>query len=123
MFTTDPTLNLVNRAFDLIIISLFFDDSGIGRGAEFTYSIPITICWRTVMTVRKTTFQRLVHLPMSAVLAEGTADHLARVVRDCSRIARGLKALGVKNTHTIWMGWTRRPILAGGDDTERVLRR
>lgn len=66
----------------------------IGSLFRFIYQYTaITICWRTVMTVRKTTFQRLVHLPMSAVLAKGTADHLARVVRDCSRIARGLNAL------------------------------
>ncbi len=63
-----------------------------------------TVSMSTVMRIRKTMYQRLVHLPMARFSEDGTADYLSRMVRDCGQLARGFDVLFGKSIRHILQG-------------------
>jgi len=89
----------------VLLVGIIFVLTLVGGTFRFIYEYSaITISYRTVMNIRRSAFQRLVHLPMATMIERGTADHLSRVVRDCNVIARGLNGLLGKAVRSILMG-------------------
>jgi len=64
----------------------------------------ITVSLRTVMSIRKMAFQRLVHMPLSVTAEDSTADNLSRVVRDSGQLGRGFSTLTSKAVRDVLQG-------------------
>jgi len=88
--------------FLLGIIFLLAMLGSLGRFAHQYFAITVSL--RTVMSIRKAAFQRLVHVPLGVTAEEGTADNLSRVVRDSGQLARGFNTLTSKAVRDILQG-------------------
>ena len=76
-----------------------------GATMRFVYQASmLTVVLRTVMRVRKRAYQQLIHAPLDVLWTQGTADHISRVVRDCSQLSKGLMALMGRAIRDILMG-------------------
>src|SRR5690606_13365522 len=60
---------------------------------------------RTVASFRRQAFRRVVHLPLRTVVAEGSADLIARVVNDPAQLGVGLNALVSKALAQVTKGF------------------
>jgi len=77
----------------------------IGSCGRFMHEyFTITVSLRTVMRLRKRVFTRLVHLPMTIVAREKTAEQASRIVRDCELLGRGFNALMARSMRGIIVG-------------------
>ena len=87
------------------ICGIIFVLAILGSIGRFVHQyFAITVSLRTVVTIRKTAFQRLVHVPMSVTADQSTADNLSRVVRDTGQMARGFNTLTSKAVRDILQG-------------------
>ena len=87
------------------ICSVIFVLAILGSLGRFMHQyFAITVSLRTVMTIRKLAFQRLVHVPLSVTAEDSTADNLSRVVRDSGQLARGFSTLTSKAVRDVLQG-------------------
>ncbi|MEX0886674.1 MAG: ABC transporter ATP-binding protein [Phycisphaeraceae bacterium] len=78
----------------------------IGSVMRYVYQASmLTVVLRTIMRIRKNAYQHLIHAPLEVQWKHGSADHINRVVRDCTQLSKGLMAL---------MGRAVRDVLMGG---------
>ncbi len=76
-----------------------------GATMRFVYQASmLTVVLRTVMRVRKRAYQQLIHAPLDVLWTQGTADHISRVVRDCTQLSKGMMALMGRAIRDILMG-------------------
>lgn len=86
------------------IILIFTIIGSVGRFAQEYFTITVSL--RTVMHIRKQTFQRLLHIPMTAAMMDSTADNMTRVIGNTAAMARGFNALTSKSIRNIFQGIT-----------------
>jgi subfamily B ATP-binding cassette protein MsbA len=98
-----PTDKFQGFAFVLVFIFVLAVVGSVGRYIH-QYNI-ITVALRTIMTIRKHLFARMIHLPMATVNTDGVADYTSRIVRDTNQLSGGINSL---------MGRAVRDILQGG---------
>jgi ABC-type multidrug transport system fused ATPase/permease subunit len=79
----------------------------IGATMRFTHQIcVVTAGLRVVMGIRRDAFQRMLHAPMEQLLVAGSADQLARVVRDATELGKGFTALFARAVRDVLFGAT-----------------
>jgi len=89
----------------VFLISMIFVLAVLGSFGRFMHQyFVITVSLRTVMSIRKTAFQRLVHLPLHVTAEDSTADNLSRIIRDSGQLARGFNTLTSKAVRDILKG-------------------
>ena len=97
-----PASQFAGFATALGIILLF---ALVGSVMRYLYqSTAISVSLRTVMTIRKEAYHRLLHAPIEQIYLHGSADNLSRIVRDCHQLGRGFNALMGKAVRDILMG-------------------
>lgn len=55
--------------------------------------LSLTIISRTIASIRRETFRRVIHLPLKTVLSEGPSDLVSRIVYDSAQLGAGFNAL------------------------------
>jgi len=66
----------------------------LGGGANFLHAwLSMRVVYRTITSVRRQAFHRVLRLPLAAVLADGVTDAISRIVNDTITLASGLMAL------------------------------
>lgn len=66
----------------------------VGGVATFLHSyFSLTIVQRAILEIRRTAFEHVVRLPLTAVIREGATDKASRIVHDASTLEAGFAAL------------------------------
>ena len=87
------------------LLGVIFVLAVLGSLGRFMHQyFAITVSLRTVMAIRKTAFQRLVHVPLCVSAEDSTADNLSRIVRDSGQLSRGFSTLTSKAVRDVLQG-------------------
>jgi ABC-type multidrug transport system fused ATPase/permease subunit len=66
----------------------------LGAACNFLHAyLSLTIISRTIASIRREAFRRVIHLPLKTVLAEGPSDLVSRIVYDSAQLGAGFNAL------------------------------
>lgn len=64
-----------------------------GAANYFQAHLALTAVYRTVTNIRREAFRRVVHMPLHALVAGGSADAVSRLVSDITTLSQGMAAL------------------------------
>lgn len=77
----------------------------LGAAANFMHQyLSQTLSTKTTAAIRRQTFERVIHLPLSTVVTRGPSQLVARIVRDTAELQRGFIALTSKMVAHITRG-------------------
>lgn len=77
----------------------------LGATANFLHAYySMTVVQRTIADLRRTLFGRVMHLPLRAVMAQGSGDAISRIVNDPQQLGAGFTALLGKTVAQVTKG-------------------